>query len=268
MKKPIGLFLNGIETEYGLPILKGIDEYCSQNDLDYFVYLVGAQTLPERQDCHFTKSQIGLASVLNKNSVSSILTTVTSSNVFCTKEDYHQFLKTLPVPVVSIGIKFDGISCIVIDNYSLTKELTEHLIKKHNAKKFLLVKIGAVISDIEERIAGFYDALKEAGIPKDNVTVIETTFKYGDTTECLKRFKTIEDCCFDSVFCIADVLAIEVAEYFEKIGIRVPQDVKVTSFDDCLAAVQTRPPLTTINQMLENQGIEACRVAVDCAEQI
>ena len=267
-KKPVGLFLNGIETEYGLPILQGVDKYCSQNDIDYYVYLVGAQELPERAECCFTKSQIGLASIFNKNTVSAVLTTVTSSNVFATKELYNQFLKTISVPVVSVGVKIDGRSCVLIDNYSLTKEITEHLIKQHDAKKFLLIKINTFISDMEERVAGFYDALKEAGIPKENVSIVETTFAYGHLSKQLEKYKTLEDCCFDSVVCLADILAIEAVEYFEKVRIKIPEHLKLVSFDDCFAAVQTRPPLTTVNQQLVEQGIAACRTAIKDAEQV
>lgn len=266
-KKPLGLFVNGIETEYGLPILKGIDKYCSQNNVDYYVYLIQSQELPERRSDNFTKTQIGLASIFNKKTVSAVLTTATSCNVFATKELYNQFLKKLTVPVVSIGVKIDGISSVFIDNFSLAKEITEHFIKCHNVRKFLLIKVNVVIPDMEERISGFYAALKEAGIPKENVTVVESDFNYGSLSELLKEYKTKEDCCFDSVICVDDVLAIESMEYFEKAGIRIPEDLKFAGFDDCAASLQTRPPLTTVNQQLGEQGIEACRTAFECFEQ-
>ena len=266
-KKPLGLFVNGIETEYGLPILKGINRYCSQNDVDYYVYLIQSQELPERRSSYFTKTQIGLASIFNKKTVSAVLTTATSCNVFTTKELYNQFLKKLSVPAVSIGVKIDGVSCVFIDNYSLEKELTAHFIKYHNARKFLLIKVNVVIPDMEERISGFYDALKEAGIPKENVTVVESDFNYGSLSVLLSKYKTLEDCCFDSVICVDDVLAIESMEYFEKAGIRIPEDLKFAGFDDCAASLQMQPPLTSVNQQLGEQGIEACRTAFECFEQ-
>jgi len=267
-KKPIGLFVNGVETEYGLHILGGINDYCLQNNIDYYVYLVQSQAMPDRISSHFTKGQIGLASIFNSNTVSSVITTATSCNVFESKEQYKHFLKKFSVPVVSVGVKMDDVSCIIIDNYALFKEMTEHFIKKHNSRKFLLIKVNVFVPDMEERIAGFFDALKEAGIPKDNVTVLETDLDYGTTSNLLQKFKSIEDCCFDSVLCMNDILAIEAMEYFTKIGIRVPEDLKFCGFDDCAAALQISPPLTSVNQMLSEQGMEACREIADCISQI
>lgn len=266
-KKPIGLFVNGIETEYGLHILGGINDYCLQNDIDYYVYLVQSQALPDRISSHFTKGQIGLASIFNENTVSAVITTATSCNVFESKVQYQQFLKKFPVPVVSVGVKMDDVSCIIIDNYALYKEMTEHLIKKHNSKRFLLIKVNVFIPDMEERIAGFFDALKEAGIPKENVTVMESDLDYGTTSKLLQKFKKAEDCFFDSVLCMNDTLAIEAMEYFTKIGIRIPEDLKFCGFDDCAAALQISPPLTSVNQMLREQGMEACREIEDCIRQ-
>ncbi len=53
---------------------------------------------------------------------------------------------------------------------------------------------------------------------------------------------------FDAIVCASDLMAIGAIRALVEAGLRVPQDVAVTGFDDILAARFVNPPLTTVAQ--------------------
>lgn len=263
----LGLVLSGIETEYGLPIVKGVDSFCNEHDMDYYIFLVHLQGIPDKADASYIQKHVELSKLFNLNTVKSVITTATTRNIFHTQEDYSKFLKQFKsLSPVSVGNKVRGVSSVTINNYSLYKNLTKHLIKKHGIKKFMLVKMSLFIADIEERVNGFYDALKESGISKDSVTIIETDFTYGRLTKSLEVYKSEKDISFEAVVCPNDIIAIEAMEYFKKIGVDVPAKLKFVGFDNCSSAIKCEPPLTTVDQCLFEQGYKACVQAIESSE--
>lgn len=64
----------------------------------------------------------------------------------------------------------------------------------------------------------------------------------------------------DAVVCTDDILAIGVITGFREQGVRVPDDVLVTGFDDIQMAALVVPSLTTVRQPLSAMAAEAVRL--------
>ena len=60
------------------------------------------------------------------------------------------------------------------------------------------------------------------------------------------------------VICSSDLMAIGAVQEASSLGLRVPEDVSVVGFDG-IAAAWTQPPLTTVEQPID----EIARTAVD-----
>ena len=63
-----------------------------------------------------------------------------------------------------------------------------------------------------------------------------------------------------AIVCASDQTAIGVMHALGQRGIRVPQDVAVTGFDDVPVARHLRPPLTTVRQPMQELGAKAFEV--------
>ena len=63
-----------------------------------------------------------------------------------------------------------------------------------------------------------------------------------------------------AIVCASDQTAIGVMHALAQRGIRVPQDVAVTGFDDVPVARHLRPPLTTVRQPMQELGAKAFEV--------
>lgn len=57
--------------------------------------------------------------------------------------------------------------------------------------------------------------------------------------------------------CCSDYHAVTLMNYFSERGVRIPEDLSFTGFDDTLLSRVTRPALTTVRQNITRKGILA-----------
>lgn len=69
--------------------------------------------------------------------------------------------------------------------------------------------------------------------------------------------------CPTAVICDNDVLAVGALQMARKLGLRAPEDVSVTGFDDIELATVVEPPLTTVHVPHREMGRVAARLLVD-----
>jgi LacI family transcriptional regulator len=67
----------------------------------------------------------------------------------------------------------------------------------------------------------------------------------------------------DAVFAASDVMAVGAMHAIQGAGLRVPEDVAVTGFDDIPLAARTNPPLTTVRQPIQRLGATAAETLID-----
>jgi LacI family transcriptional regulator len=70
----------------------------------------------------------------------------------------------------------------------------------------------------------------------------------------------------NAVVCANDLIALGVIQAFSARGIRVPQDIAVTGYDDSTFASVVEPHLTTVRQPLGPLGQEAVRFITSAIE--
>jgi DNA-binding LacI/PurR family transcriptional regulator len=68
---------------------------------------------------------------------------------------------------------------------------------------------------------------------------------------------------FDSVICANDQVAAILMHSLEKVGVRVPHDIRVVGFDDVRYATLLSVPLTTIHQPYHAMALIAFRTMMD-----
>jgi DNA-binding LacI/PurR family transcriptional regulator len=66
-----------------------------------------------------------------------------------------------------------------------------------------------------------------------------------------------------ALICYNDMMAVGVLKGLHQAGLRVPEDLSVTGFDNIMYSDFTQPPLTTIDQPKRFLGAEAGRMMLD-----
>jgi LacI family repressor for deo operon, udp, cdd, tsx, nupC, and nupG len=107
----------------------------------------------------------------------------------------------------------------------------------------------------EDRLSGYRHALAKAGQFGDGL-VFEGDF--NDPSGVVGAAALLERG-VDAIFCANDRTARGALEVLNARGVRVPEDVALAGFDDLEFAAHLDPPLTTIRQGVDQQGVEAAR---------
>ena len=123
---------------------------------------------------------------------------------------------------------------------------------------------GAPRLGIRQRVEGFTNALREAGIHESAVSVVtaqENTAEAASDAvgDLLARSSRDSP---TAVFAVTDVLALGVLAAAAAAGRPVPQSLSVVGFDDIVEAGRSSPALTTVAQSLFDQGRQAARLAL------
>ncbi|MEY4548985.1 MAG: hypothetical protein RL685_5180 [Pseudomonadota bacterium] len=150
----------------------------------------------------------------------------------------------------SAGVAVAGTPSVVIDHHAGMTALLRHLIQDHGFRR--LAFIGGIPGnpDGEARFAAYRAALAEAGLPYDEALVRFGNFVRRSGDEAMTDILT-QQAAPEAVVVANDGMALGAIAALGRRGLRVPEDVAVTGFDDLEMARLNDPPLTTVAQPLK-----------------
>lgn len=162
--------------------------------------------------------------------------------------------------VAVIGQHTLPLNTIVIDNAGGAARLARALISLGYRRFAVLAGPGSLITS-EDRVAGFRQAVVDAGLELPEENIIETQFTrdggYVAMTELLDREIEVE-----AVFAVNDVMAVGATAALRDQGFQVPRDMAVAGFDDIPTLRDVRPALTTVRLPLVEIGRRALELAL------
>jgi DNA-binding LacI/PurR family transcriptional regulator len=169
--------------------------------------------------------------------------------------DYVEYLLKLE-QLVSQGTRFvrwgavlpgqPGIS-IGCDNHEGGRCVTRHLLDIGRRRIAFLGRASEHYPEFLERYRGHVELLEEHGLAAASALRIDAVSTersgYEAIVELLARGEK-----FDALFCASDLIAIGAMRALQEQGVRIPDDVAVTGFDDVPTASFANPSLTTVQQ--------------------
>ncbi|MBQ8716913.1 MAG: LacI family DNA-binding transcriptional regulator [Clostridia bacterium] len=155
-------------------------------------------------------------------------------------------LETTGVPVMLMDsyVKNPKVSCISSDNINSVTAIVAHLIALgHKRIGFLGGDRDSIVT--RERFAGYL-----IGLIEGEIDFVSDYVRYGNyTEECgLDAAEYFADAGVSAVVCASDLIAIGLINGLKKRGLRVPEDVSVSGFDNLDIARYFTPALTTVKQ--------------------
>lgn len=154
--------------------------------------------------------------------------------------------------------------CVALDDRYGAWLATRHLIQQGHTKIGYLCS-NHPISDADDRLQGYYDALTEHGFPINDrlVTFGEPDESGGEQamTELLGRGKH-----FTAVASYNDSMAAGAMGVLNDNGIDVPKEISLIGFDDVLISRYVRPRLTTVRYPIVTMATQAAELALALAE--
>jgi len=158
---------------------------------------------------------------------------------------WSKALAAIDVPILLLQEHGGQAPAVTADDRRGAQVLCQHLFEG-GRRRLAFVTAERHWSAIEERFAGFLDAHTEAKIRPRKSQILWTggfdpLAAASRVTTLLKRADRP-----DAVLCGNDLLALGVIRVARQLGLRVPEDVAVTGFDDFGFAVATTPAITTV----------------------
>lgn len=170
------------------------------------------------------------------------------------------------LPMVNLCEVLDKVACptVVLDNRSAATAMTEHLLALGH-QRIAMIKGPARSPLTRDRVAGYQDALAQAGLPFAAELLVPGDFTLQAGHQAAAELLALPNRP-TAIFCENDEMAIGALQQIKQQGLRVPEDISVAGFDDIAFAAFADPPLTTIAQPAEEFGSTAVNLLIDLLE--
>jgi LacI family transcriptional regulator len=153
------------------------------------------------------------------------------------------------IPVIFFDRSWPHKECmsVEIDNIQAAYDITRHLLGQ-GFRRILFVCGNLRRNVYADRLTGYKNALREAGVPFDEKRVIITTLTEKAGTEVaasILQMKEKERP--DAVFAANDTTAVFCLLALKEAGFRIPQDIGIAGFNNDPISRVVSPKLTTIH---------------------
>lgn len=165
----------------------------------------------------------------------------------------------IPTVVLTWEIKGPNVSSVILDDRRGGYEGAEYLIKLGHRR---IAVIRGFMKDIEERYAGWREAMKKYG-----VAIREEYIKKGDALagsgrEITKHLLGLKNPP-TAIFALDDEMAFGALAAAAEKKVDCPRDISILGFDGIPAGEYTRPPLTTMARPVDEMGKRAVRMIME-----
>jgi LacI family transcriptional regulator len=153
------------------------------------------------------------------------------------------------------------VSVVRIDDREAAAAMTRHIIGLGHRR------IGFVLGDpahraSAQRLAGFEDAMAEAGVSLDPQLMVQGNFTYRSGMAAAEHLLALDERP-TAIFAANDDMAAAVVSVAHRSHLDVPKDLTVCGFDDTDFAQSIWPELTTIHQPIAEMSRTALRMLVE-----
>lgn len=172
-------------------------------------------------------------------------------------------LSTLGVPLAAIatGTAMSGVTTVRIDNQAAMFSIAQKVIANGH-RRIAYVAGPEHYSVVGVRLDGFQAALRSAGLPEEaDLIVRHGEFDYESGKAAARKLLSLHDRP-TAIICSSDDLAAGVVAQANHMGLQLPMDLTVTGFDDTILASRIWPPLTVVQQPVEEMAFRAAQCLI------
>lgn len=251
----IGVVIPKISHSFFPEVVSGIEE--ASNRENYQIFLTNTSDDFEKEK--------KVIDALRAKRVDGIL--VSSSQ---NKEDFSYYEKIiesgLPLVFFDRCIENIGASCIGVNDFAASQQITEHLIKK-GFKQIGYLSGPKKVSIGKERFGGYIAAMNKYGLDIDDKWVVEKGYNEDDGYQAMKKLLALsEDVRPNAIVAVNDPVAFGAMDAIRDAGLKVPEDFAIVGFTNDIRAELVSCPLTTIHQPAYEVGKKAASKLIKTIE--
>ena len=253
--KTIAVFASQVGRAWGAEFIAGVNDAAEENNVN-LVYFIGGTLTPIRTPDQ-NKPSYGVYDLVKPGQFDGLLLTADIA-YGTTPADLKAFGDMYKdTPIVTQSVELPGASIFTPNNTEGMRAAVRHLIEEHGYKQIAFIRGIRGQVDAEQRFQAYQDELRAHSLRFDNDLVVDGDFTSESGRTAIRILLDERKLQFQAVMAANDGMAFGALEALQQRGMRVPDDVAVTGFDDLREAQATGVPLTTVRQSFYTAGKHA-----------
>jgi LacI family transcriptional regulator len=171
----------------------------------------------------------------------------------------------VPLVAVDHNASASGIATVDSDNLSGALAATEYLIRLGH-RRIAFVGGRLDLASARLRAEGYRRALYAAGLPLDDDLIGTGDYQSRAAADVVRGLLALTPRP-TAIFAASDVMAIEAMRVARGLGLTVPDALSVIGFDNVPESALSDPPLTTVDQSIQQMGYIAVRSLIDLIDR-
>ncbi len=250
----LGILVSSADDKFESALIRGVSDAAVRAGGNWICFTSGA--IRSYHGFEFQRNM--LYDLANEQVVDGLVVSGTLGHVVGHDELQDFCANYEPLPLVTVAVSLDKIPKILNSSYTGITGVVDHLIKEHTYRNIAFLRGPIGHQEADERFHAYQDAMLANGRPVDKmldwVGIGDYTFESGKIAMQQLLDRSIK---IDAVVSSNDSMAFGAYEILRERGLRIPQDIAVTGFDDTEASRNISPPLTTVYQSVYDMGLQA-----------
>lgn len=178
-------------------------------------------------------------------------------------EANYDMLHTWGIPLVAVDRSPGSLAVDLVssNNRDGVRQAVAHFVALGYSEIAMLTG-PAGINVAEERLGGYLDALRRAGLPPREEFILHSDFGHAGGYAAMGRFLDLPRPP-RAVVVANNLMTLGAIQQLEERRVRIPEELALVGFDDMPWASYLRPPLTTVAQASEELGKIAAQLLLE-----
>jgi LacI family transcriptional regulator len=243
----IGLMVSDISNPFFSDLVRGVEDRIYGLDRGYNLILCNTDENPAKEKLYLD--------VLLEKRVDGLILAPAGGNA--------AYIRSLlgngfPLVFVDRGLPALAADAVLLENSGAAHDMTAHLLRLGH-RRIVAFQARLRANSIDERVAGWREALAEAGLAATADMVV--TSESDIDCACAAALSMLQSGSRpDAVFCTNNFMTLGMLRALHRSGLRCPEDMAVAGFDDFPWADDFSPRLTVVAQPAYAMGEEAVRL--------
>ena len=248
MRKRIAFFCGQIRREEYYPeFIEELSKHTRESDMDLFV-VINYGIFDHSNIILYAEGEKSVVKLLDISTFDAVLIDESMFHVEGMDDELYEYLlKNAHCPVLYLKSQKEAFHSLLFSDKQAIKDITNHFIHDHGFTRICHMAGRWDLQDAHERAAGYREAMEEAGL-----TVTEDMIFYGDYwknkgKEAADQFFGIWDEMPQAVVCANDFMAVALMRELGSRGIKIPDEICVSGYDNAVEGQDFAVPLTTFD---------------------
>ena len=256
-RKKIAVFLSGLDEEYQNQITQGIHQFAAAHGIDVLHFIAFGGIL---NNGSYDTGEYNIFRLPNLKALDGVILLTNTIARSETVQEIVSQVRASGIPAVSVDADYGDFYSIGVDNRSAMAQIVRHFTDTHGLRRINYISGPDDNPDSIERLAGYKQVLTEHNIPIEEDRIYHGSFQRRDGRTAVDVFLRSELPMPEAIICANDTMAVSVISALNAHGLRVPEDIMVSGFDNTYNARNYAPEITSVARPLIQCGTLACEL--------